>query len=289
MTNEVNATFVASPSQIAAMRSIPNHRVIVTRLIPSFEAIAFNLRDPVVGDLSVRRALSLAIDRHILMTKTTLGLYDADAAMRGMFTWAFDAKADTITYDPIQAQALLSKRGWVRGNDGIRVRNGRRLELQFAFAGQSSVEAEVVPLIIEEAHIVGIDLVAKAYDFNELYSLHGPLSNGTFQTALLGLGSNVDPDPSTYLSCEQVPPNGFNFARYCSEAVEHALQRAVSVYDRPDRRRIYSFIQRRLIADVPYYFLWQSSEIDVIPSAMRGYEPSAISPYTSVSHWQLQH
>jgi len=37
------------------------------------------------------------------------------------------------------------------------------------------------------------------------------------------------------------------------------------LYGRPDRRRIYSFIQRRLIADFPYYFLWQAREIGVIP------------------------
>ena len=62
----------------------------------------------------------------------------------------------------------------------------------------------------------------------------------------------------------------------------------LSVYDRADRRHIYSFIQRRMIADVPYDFLWQVSEIDVIPDALHGYEPSANGgPYTSVAHWRL--
>jgi ABC-type transport system substrate-binding protein len=114
------------------------------------------------------------------------------------------------------------------------------------------------------------------------------LYHGTFQTALLGLQNAGDPDPSVYLSCDQRPPNGFNFARYCSEEVDHALRRALSIYDRADRRQIYSFIQRRMIVDVPYDFLWQVSEIDVVPDALRGYEPSADGgPYNSVAQWRL--
>ena len=288
MAHEVDATFFASPSKIGAIRSIPNHRVIVTRRLPFFGAIVFNLSDPIVKDLAVRRAFASAIDRRTLMAKTTSGLFNADTGMRGMFTWAFDPSAGTIAYDPVRARALLGVDGWILGNDGIRVKNGRRLEIQLVFWGQSFVAIEVVPLIIEEARAVGIALAPKAYDQGELYALDGPLYHGTFQTALLGLQNAGDPDPSFYVSCDQRPPNGFNFARYCSGEVDHALRRALSVYDRADRRHIYSFIQRRMIADVPYDFLWQVSEIDVVPDALHGYEPSANGgPYTSVAHWRL--
>jgi hypothetical protein len=41
------------------------------------------------------------------------------------------------------------------------------------------------------------------------------------------------------------PSTGSNFARYCSAAVDRALRRVASVYDRSDRRPIYSFVQRR--------------------------------------------
>jgi peptide/nickel transport system substrate-binding protein len=57
MTKEVDATFFASASMIVALRSIPNHRVIVT-LLPCFEAIVFNMSDPIVKDSLVRRAFA---------------------------------------------------------------------------------------------------------------------------------------------------------------------------------------------------------------------------------------
>lgn len=288
ITHEVDATFFANPSKIAALRSIPDHRVVVT-LIPSFGTVVFNLRDPILKDAAVRGAFASAIDRRTLVAKAAFGLYDSETGMRGLFTWAFDPSAGTIAYDPARARALLSKDGWIPGADGIRVKNRRRLEMQLAFSAQNSVFDETALLMAEEARAIGVDLMIRQYDRTVLWSLDGPLYQGRFQTVLLNLQNGLDPDPSSFLSCDQHPPIGFNFARYCSAAVDDALRRAASVYDRAERRRIYSFVQRRLIADVPYYFLWQPSEIDVIPTALRGYEFSAGGgPYSSVAHWRLQ-
>jgi peptide/nickel transport system substrate-binding protein len=287
ITHEVDATFFASPTKVTALSSIPSHRVIVS-LLPYFEAIVFNMNDPVLNDLAVRHALSSAVDRRALVAKATLGLYDANTGMRGMFTWAFDPSAGTIAYDPARARALLSNDGWISGDDGIRVKNGRRLEMQLLFNSQSFVGSGVVPMIIDAARAVGINLVARGYDPGLLFASSGPLNQGEFQVALLGYQNGVDPDPSSLISCGQRAPNGLNWARYCSEYVDHAALQGASVYERAHRRRIYSFIQRRLLEDIPYDFLWQTSEIDVIPSALRGYEPSAVSPYNSVAHWRLE-
>ena len=287
ITHEVDATFFANPSKIAVLRSIPDHRVVVT-LLPGFGTVVFNLKDPILKDGAVRRAFASAIDRHTLVAKAAFGLYDPETGMRGMFTWAFDPSAGTIAYNPARARALLSKDGWIPGADGIRVKSRRRLEIQLVFSAQISVFDEAAPLMAEEARAIGINLVIRQYDRSVLWSLDGPLYQGRFQTALLNLQNGLDPDPSAFLSCDQHPPLGYNFARYCSAAVDRALQRAASVYDRAERRRIYSFVQRRLIADVPYFFLWQPSEIDVIPTALRGYEFSpGGGPYSSVAHWRL--
>ena len=287
-TRQVDATFFASPSNVEALRSVPKHRVVVT-LMPFFGAIVFNLRDPIVKDLAIRRAFASAIDRRTLVARAAFGLYDADTGMRGMFTWAFDPRVGTIAYDPTRARALLSNDGWVPGADGVRVKNGLRLEMQLVFSAKAFVPDAIAPPMIEEARAVGIDLVIRQYDRRVLWALDGPLYGGRFQTALLTLTNGLDPDPSVFLSCDQQPPNGYNFARYCKVAVDHALRHGASVYDRAERRRIYSFVQRQLIADVPYDFLWQPSEIDVIPTALRGYEFSpGGGPYSSVADWRLQ-
>lgn len=286
-TNEVNATFFASPAKITALRALPRHRVAVT-LVPYFGAMVFNTTDPLAGNQAIRRALASAIDRRALVAKNAFGLYDADTGARGMFTWAFDPRAGNIAYDPARARTLLAREGWVGGADGIRSRNGRRLEMQLIFSSQSFVATGVVPMLIDEARAVGIDLAVRGYYPGHLVAVDGPLYQGRFQVALMNYQNGMDPDPTAYLSCGQRAPNGFNWARVCSEAIDRVLDRGRSVYDRADRRRVYGYIQQWLLTNVPYYFLWQSSEIDVIPSSLRGYEPSAVSPYRSVARWKLQ-
>jgi peptide/nickel transport system substrate-binding protein len=284
MTNEVAATFSGDPAKIAGLRAIPDHRVIVTP-VPYFYAAAFNVTDPLVRDIAVRRAFALAIDRRSIVDKAFHGLYDADAGIRGLFTWAFDSGVGRFAYDPRRAQALLARDGWVSGRDGILIKDGRRLEIQVALNSTSLTAATVLPLIIQQERAIGIDVAAKGYG-NQFFALDGPLYQGRFQVALVNYQSTLDPDPSWLVSCRQRAPNGFNWARYCNPVVDDALQRGLSVYDRTTRRRIYRVVQRQLIADVPYAFLWQLSEIDVLPSELKGYGAPLLSPYSSVARWR---
>ncbi|HEY1680141.1 MAG TPA: ABC transporter substrate-binding protein [Candidatus Tumulicola sp.] len=287
-TGDVDATFLASPAEIRSLRALPEHTVVVTRDRPSFGVIVLNLGDVMFHDVAVRRAFAAAIDRSAIAKKATYGMYDAATGTRGLFGWAYDPKADAQTYDSERARELLEKAGWHTAPDGVRTKNGRRLQLQFVFYGRSFAAGTIVPLIVEEARVAGFDVKAKPYDINQLYAPGGPLERGTFQIALLGMQTGLDPDPSSYVACGQVPPNGFNFARYCDPDVDLALHRALATYERSERKPYYSLIQRKLAADVPYVFLWQPSEIDVIPNALRGYEPSAKSgPYASVARWHF--
>lgn len=287
LTHEADAAFFAKPSQVETLRSIPGHRVIVT-LLPAFGAIEFNLKDSIGKDPLIRRAFASAIDRRLLIAKTTFGQYNPETGMRGLFNWAFDPTVRSIPYDPGLARTLLARDGWNPGGDGIRVKNGRRLQMQLIFSPQSLLPNGIATIIAQQTRAVGFDLVTRQYDGSQLWSLDGPLYQGRFQAALLSLTNGLDADPSVFISCEQRPPNGFNFSGYCNGTVDRALRRAASVYDRAIRRRIYAFVQRRLVADVPYDFLWQPSEIDVIPTALRGYEFSADGPYSSVERWRLQ-
>jgi peptide/nickel transport system substrate-binding protein len=139
------------------------------------------------------------------------------------------------------------------------------------------------------AGAAGIEITAKPYDINALYARSGPLYRRSFQLALLGLETGLDPDPTSYLACAKRTPNGFNFATYCNASVDRALDQALATYDPKARRRLYGDVQRALVKDVPYLFLWQASEVDVIPKRLSGYEPSpAGGPYASVARWRLR-
>ncbi len=110
-TGDVDANFVADVSEMPAYASLSNNRTLAT-LGPYYSALMFNVTDPLLRDVAVRKAMAMAIDRRAIVQKIFHGVYDADTGMRGLFNWAYDPSAGELRYDPRAAQALLQRDGW---------------------------------------------------------------------------------------------------------------------------------------------------------------------------------
>jgi peptide/nickel transport system substrate-binding protein len=287
-TGEVDAAFFVDTSRVDELRAIPNHKLVITP-VPYFYAISFNLDDPLLADRSVRLAIASGMDNQNLVRKATRGLDDAEHAMRGLFTWAYDPKVATPKHDPAAAGALLARDGWLPGPDGIRTKNGKRLSLQLSFPTGQDVTTSMATAIAAAERAIGIDVSLRQYDRNLYVSVQGPWEQGHYQLSLYDYQGLYDPDASWMLACDQRAPRGFNVSRYCSSAVDALLQRAAASYDRATRIAAYSAVQRQIAAEMPYVFLCQINEVDVIPSDLGGYVAPLLSPYNFVARWYWLH
>ncbi|HTU82194.1 MAG TPA: ABC transporter substrate-binding protein, partial [Candidatus Acidoferrales bacterium] len=231
-------------------------------------------------------AIALAIDRRTLTQKITQDVYDSDTAMRGLFTWAFDPGAALPPYDPAQAETLLARDGWIAGSDGVRIKNGRRLRVELAIPTGSSLTTRFATAIAAAERTVGIEVDLHQYSRTQFIANDGPLIQGRYQMSLYDYQAAVDPDASWMLACDQRAPHGFNVARYCNPAVDALLQRGAGSFDRTTRRAVYARVQRIVASDLPYAFICQISEVDVIPNDLRGYGHPLLSPFTSVASWR---
>ncbi|HZZ65209.1 MAG TPA: peptide ABC transporter substrate-binding protein [Candidatus Baltobacteraceae bacterium] len=287
LTGEVDAAFSLDASRIGLLRSIPRHRIVITP-IPYFYALAFNMTDPLLRSNNVRRALALAVDRDTVVRKVSHGVYDPRTGLRGLFTWAFDPNADRVLYDSHAAADLLTREGWTVHPDGSRWKNGRRLQVQLAFPAGSDITAQLATAIAAAESALGVDVVLKRYSREVYMANDGPVMQGRFQMQLYDYHSNYDPDAAWLLACDQRSPGGFNVARYCNHSVDAALRKASQSYERSARRAQYAAIERRVVKDMPYFFLAQASEIDVIPANMAHYRRPLLSPFISAPDWVLE-
>ncbi|MBV8638703.1 MAG: hypothetical protein JO322_11535, partial [Candidatus Eremiobacteraeota bacterium] len=69
--------------------------------------------------------------------------------------------------------------------------------------------------------------------------------------------------------------------------VDALLAQGASSYDRSTRAAAYRQIQHILADQLPYAFLCQISEVDVIPENLRGFAPPLLSPFNSIAAWRL--
>ncbi len=286
-TGEIDADFFADVSKIQQLRAITGHR-IQTAQTTQFGTVLFNTESFVFSNPAVRRAFAIAIDRRTLADKIARGVYDPDTAMKSLFTWAYDPDVGNLPYDPRLASSMLSSAGWKMGDDGIRRKDGKPLQVELLISSGSTASSNFGDVIAAYERAVGVEVQLKTLSPAELTSPSGPLYAGRFQAVLFTEQSQADPDARWILGCSQRAPHGFNFMRFCDPSIDAIFERAAATLNVAERKRYYAVVQRDLLATEPIDFLYQVVEVDVVPKRLSGYSSSMYtSPYTFVNDWRL--
>jgi peptide/nickel transport system substrate-binding protein len=106
----------------------PDYRVYAWDQPVTGTALCWNHLRPIFRDPSVRRALTMAIDRREL---ARLRGYPEGAYARDVFAPQYPSgfdRGEPAPFDPDEARRLLTQAGWVEGaRDGTRVRDGEEL------------------------------------------------------------------------------------------------------------------------------------------------------------------
>ena len=110
-----------------------------------------------LSDLKVRQALNKAIDRKTYATT----IFGADyPVVQGPFSTTtpyFTAEDAKLAYDPAAAQQILDAAGWTVGADGIRVKDGKQLNIEYPI-GIGAAGAELLQAQLKK---VGINLTLR--------------------------------------------------------------------------------------------------------------------------------
>ncbi|MFL5617542.1 MAG: peptide ABC transporter substrate-binding protein [Gemmatimonadaceae bacterium] len=210
---------------------------------------------PIFGDRAVRRALTMAVDRRAML-KNVFGAYGMPAY--GPFPHALpvaDTTLPQIPYDTTRARALLDSAGWLPGPDGVRVKNGRRLEFGITTPVSSAARKQYSVLLQDAFKRVGAAARIDETDNAGFVAKNGDRSFDTMIELYM-----TDPSPSGFKqswSTSALGKDGSNFPSYSNPAVDALLDSAAATFD-PSRTRAYA---RRafetIIEDAPGIWLYE--------------------------------
>jgi len=276
-SGELDAWLRADRGKFPELRRLSGYRILTAPQI-AFVTLDFNLRDPILADIQVRRAIAAAIDRQRLIRTIAFGLghpVEADQPLQG---WAYNPHVPRAAYEPTAARRLLDKAGWtIIGAHGIRSKRNQSLELQIAVSTTPSELSRVAALIQEQLRAVGIATFIKMYP-RELISARaqygGIMYSGHYQMAVSSWQNNDDPDDYSGYGCAQFAPAGQNWNFWCDRRADGAMRDALNTFDQKRRKRDYAIVQEEIAAQLPAFFLWQSDRVDVLSDRFRGYTPS---------------
>jgi peptide/nickel transport system substrate-binding protein len=186
---------------------------------------------PFLTDPKVVRALSLAIDRQIIV--------DAGYGAAGQVTCnllpappAYNSTSNDWckTQDIAEANRLLDEAGWAKGSDGVRTKDGKRLSMIYQ-TSTNSVRQGTQALIKQMWAEIGAEVELKNISASVFFG-GDQSSPDTFQKFFSDIEmytNNFDgTDPQTYLNewtCKQWPSPennwlGNNMSRYCDPAYD---------------------------------------------------------------------
>ena len=231
-----------------------------------YQYMGLNLRDPLLGDVRVRRAIGYAIDRQAIVQYLRRGLASVAVGILPPVSWAFEPDVFTFTYDPAKARALLDEAGY-RDPDGDGPAPRFHLTLKMSNAEFNRLQGAVIQQNLEA---VGIALDIRTYEFATLYA---DVLKGNFQMFTLQWtgGAVADPDIlRRVFHSSQVPPAGFNRGFFHDARVDRLLDEAAAAPDERVRRDLYGKVQRILAEEAPYISLWYKTNATVAQRTLRG-------------------
>ena len=253
-----------------------------------FDHLTFNLGHPVLADLAVRRAISMAIDRHQLLERT-VGQFSSSAQVLGNRIWltgqpAYQDHAGGHGRGDVAAAAdLLERAGWAKGADGIWAKGGRKLRLRFSTMNEDTIRVQLGLLLQDQLKKAGIALEIHNVPTKELFG--DRLPHGNFDLiafAWIGTPFAVSGSRDVYTT-----RGGGNYGGFADPAVDALFEEATAELDPARSAALANQIDQKLWEGLPNVPLFQRPTFIAWRDTLRNVEdnPSVEGPLWNAEAW----
>jgi peptide/nickel transport system substrate-binding protein len=223
-------------------------------------SIFFNLKNPILKDVALRKAIAYAIDRAKVAKIGEYG-YQPAANQTGIVTptfssWLDKGLASKVTYNPQKAISILQKAGYKKKGDLFYTKDGKKpLSFRIINIGGYSDWVASVQVVQQQLKAVGIkitpeNLSSTTYD-NNAYT-------GKFELMYNG---NLSGGPAPYYELRQLlysknsAPIGkiaaSNWERYYNPAVDRLIEQYGATTDPAKQLAIVRKLEAAMVNDIP--------------------------------------
>jgi peptide/nickel transport system substrate-binding protein len=288
-THAIDYMFQASIQTYQTLRSVADVRIVWVN-VNGYSYVQMNCSAPFLSDPRVRLALAYAIDKNEIVRTETFGTQTVATEDIPNWMWAYNPHVPVYPHDPAMARKLLHQAGWSPGPDGVMRKGGRRLELVMVTNNSSATRRREALQVQEMLRIIGVDSEIKSYPGDVLFApagMGGILQLGRFDITVSGWYAGIDPDDSTQFTCQNFPPGGYNYSRYCSPQMQAAQLTALTRYDRARRKAAYDRIQLLLARDNPNLFTYWLRQMEPISVDFKGFDPNPVVESWNAWQWSI--
>lgn len=212
---------------------------------------------PLFGERSLRRALSMAVDRAMVVRAVFDSMARVALGPVTRIQLGVDTLLPAIGFDTTQAARLLDSLGWrVPSAGAVRVRNSTSLRFTTLVPSSSSQRLRVAVLLQQLFRAVGVQMDVEKVEFN---TLNARLAKGDFDAAVMAI--SADPELSgirgVWSSGAGRAQGGANFGSYASGRFDLLLDSADAQPNAIAARHLFRVAYREILNDAPAIWLYE--------------------------------
>src|SRR5436305_2766057 len=163
-SGSITSSWFLDVTKTSVYKSLPNYHIATNPISPNFEAMYFNLDNPAFKDVTVRKAMAMAIDHNALIQTARREQAVPLCTDHGKaFVPGFQPDAACPKYDPAAANSLLDQAGYTKGADGVRSKNGQRLEFMYSTTANNAWRAADETILQQNFKAIGVKINIQNY------------------------------------------------------------------------------------------------------------------------------
>lgn len=260
---------VTSPrlTDIPALERDPDFHVL-SQTSFNMSYLVYNTTHKPLGDVRVRRALDMAIDKQAIIDQVYEKRAQIAVAPMSPLQWSYDKTLKDAPRNLKQTKALLTQAGYP---------NGFEISLwtppQRSYNPNPRLMAEIIQ---SDWKKIGVKTKIVSYEWAEYVRR---ALNGEHDALLIGVVINI-PDPGDWLrllSCTQID-SSFNASRWCNPSFDDLSQRAAQALDIAERIRLYTQAQKIFKQEQPFTPIAYVTDYQVINKHVTGFKINPLGP-----------
>ncbi|MGE5224249.1 MAG: ABC transporter substrate-binding protein [Omnitrophica WOR_2 bacterium] len=248
---------------------------------------------PALLDVNVRKAIAMSLNLDKLNQDLHYGLTKPAASYWDALPFWNNPPMENYKYDPEGAKKLLDDAGWKVGSDGVREKDGKKLELKWGTTIREDRQ-NVQAIGQQELAAVGIKVNISSNDSDVFFAdvaNNGPAASGQLDI-MEWSDAPAFPDPDIYYwLCSEIPsadsPSGTNWFYLCDEELDSLIKKQASELDVTARQKIVEQINTIFHDKVYWLGLWQDPDVWAFNNKLQNVKISGVTPFFNIMEWDI--
>ncbi len=226
-------------------------------LLPGYNYIGWNAKNPLFSDKRVRTAMTHLINRQKLLEKLQFGQGVVIESPFFMETAQCNRDLPVREYNVDKAKALLTEAGIIDSDgDNFLDKNGQKFEFTFLYPSASKFTERMVTILKEDLDRLGITMNIERMEWAAFLER---IEKRKYDVTSLGWSMGFEDDPyQLWHSSQSKVERGSNFVSFENLDADKYIENARTEFDVTKRNNLYKKFQEIVYDENPYTFLFSN-------------------------------